>query len=79
MSVEKVETLIIGGGQAGLAASRHLGKQGREHLVVERKRIAERWRAELPDPLQSGYRADRIGPCALFPEHRSLCEGPPGR
>ena len=33
MAVEKVETLIIGGGQAGLAVSRHLGKLGKEHLA----------------------------------------------
>src|SRR5574343_175148 len=51
MAVEKVDTLIIGGGQAGLALSRHLGKLGREHLVVERKRIAERWRSERWDSL----------------------------
>lgn len=44
MSVEKVETLVIGGGQAGLAMSEHLSKRGVPHLVVERNRIAERWR-----------------------------------
>lgn len=46
MSVETVETLVIGGGQAGLAMSRHLGASGMPHLVVERYRIAERWRSE---------------------------------
>ena len=51
MAVEKVETLIIGGGQAGLAVSRHLGKLGKQHLLVERRRIAERWRAERWDSL----------------------------
>ncbi len=51
MSVEKVETLVIGGGQAGLAMSEHLGKRGVSHLVVERKRIAERWRSERWDSL----------------------------
>src|SRR6478672_13751665 len=51
MSVEKVETLVIGGGQAGLAVSGHLGKRGKEHLVVERRRIAERWRSERWDSL----------------------------
>ncbi len=44
MPVEQVETLIIGGGQAGLAMSAHLRKRGLPHLVVERDRIAERWR-----------------------------------
>src|SRR6478672_8703149 len=51
MSVEKVETLVIGGGQAGLAVSGHLGKRGKEHLVLERRRIAERWRSERWDSL----------------------------
>jgi putative flavoprotein involved in K+ transport len=51
MSVEKVETLIVGGGQAGLAMSEHLGRRGMPHLVVERHRIAERWRSERWDSL----------------------------
>jgi putative flavoprotein involved in K+ transport len=51
MSIEKVETLIIGGGQAGLAMSAHLRKRGAPHLIVERGRIAERWRTERWDSL----------------------------
>lgn len=51
MSPEKIDTLIIGGGQAGLAMSAHLGKQGVSHLVLERNRIAERWRSERWDSL----------------------------
>ncbi len=51
MATEKVETLIIGGGQAGLAMSEHLGKRGAPHLIVERHRIAERWRSERWDSL----------------------------
>ena len=41
MSAVNVETLIIGGGQAGLAMSEHLSKRGKSHLIVERHRIAE--------------------------------------
>jgi putative flavoprotein involved in K+ transport len=48
---EYVETVIIGGGQAGLAMSYHLGQLGREHVVLERGRIAERWRSERWDSL----------------------------
>ena len=48
---EHVETVIIGGGQAGLAMSYHLGRLGREHVVLERGRIAERWRSERWDSL----------------------------
>ena len=34
--MERIDTIIIGGGQAGLATSFYLKKQGREHLVLER-------------------------------------------
>ncbi|MFE3835797.1 flavin-containing monooxygenase [Pseudogemmobacter sonorensis] len=51
MPLEKVKTLIIGGGQAGLAMSAHLRKRGRPHLVLERDRIAERWRTARWDSL----------------------------
>ncbi|SEK01023.1 flavin-containing monooxygenase [Paraburkholderia diazotrophica] len=39
-----IDTLVIGAGQAGIAMSEHLGKLGVPHLVLERDRIAERWR-----------------------------------
>ena len=51
MSVEKVDTLVVGGGQAGLAMSEHLSACGVPHLVLERHRIAERWRSERWDSL----------------------------
>ena len=49
--MEAVETLIIGGGQAGLTMSHALTKRGRAHLVLERGRVAERWRSERWDGL----------------------------
>lgn len=51
MSVEKTDTLVIGAGQAGLAMSEHLRRNGVPHLVLERSRIAERWRSERWDSL----------------------------
>lgn len=51
MHDENVDTLIIGGGQAGLAMSEHLSKRGLPHLIVERHRIVERWRSERWDSL----------------------------
>ncbi len=51
MSDEKVETVIVGGGQAGLALSAHLGRRNRPHVILERARIAERWRTERWDSL----------------------------
>ena len=53
MPVEKVDTLIVGGGQAGLAMSEQLAKRGLPHLVLERHRIAERWRSERWDGLHA--------------------------
>jgi putative flavoprotein involved in K+ transport len=40
------DTVIIGAGQAGLAMSRCLTDAGRDHVVLERGRLAERWRTE---------------------------------
>ncbi len=51
MAVEKVDTLVVGAGQAGVAMSEHLSKCGVPHLVLERARIAERWRSERWDSL----------------------------
>ena len=51
MSVETIDTLVIGAGQAGLAMSAHLRNAGVPHLVLERSRIAERWRSERWDSL----------------------------
>lgn len=51
MSIETVETVIVGAGQAGVAMSEHLSLCGGSHLVLERHRIAERWRSERWDSL----------------------------
>lgn len=43
--LEKKNTIIIGGGQAGLAMSYFLSQQDREHIILEKnQRIAESWR-----------------------------------
>jgi putative flavoprotein involved in K+ transport len=52
MPAEEIDTLVIGGGQAGLAMSYRLKQRGRSHLVLERGRIAERWRSERWDGLK---------------------------
>jgi putative flavoprotein involved in K+ transport len=42
---ERVDTIIIGGGQAGLATGYHLGRQGRSFVVLEgNDRIGDSWR-----------------------------------
>jgi len=74
---EQIETLIIGGGQAGLAMSCHLNQLGRQHVVLERQRIAERWRSERWDSLTfqgpkwnvqlPGFALRTCDPCAFAP------------
>ena len=48
---EKIDTLVVGGGQAGIAMSEHLSNCKVPHLILERHRIAERWRSERWDSL----------------------------
>ena len=48
---ESIETVVVGGGQAGLAISYMLTQAGQEHLVLERGQVAERWRSERWDSL----------------------------
>ena len=50
--MRRTDVLIIGGGQAGLAMSRCLLDRGIDHVVLERGRVAERWRSERWDSLQ---------------------------
>ena len=51
MSIEDVEVVIVGGGQAGIAVSEHLGTAGVAHVILERGRIAEKWRSGRWDSL----------------------------
>jgi putative flavoprotein involved in K+ transport len=48
---EHIETVIIGGGQAGLAMSYYLKQLGRDHVILERTNIADRWRTQRWDSL----------------------------
>ncbi|MCG6926982.1 MAG: NAD(P)/FAD-dependent oxidoreductase [Acidobacteria bacterium] len=50
--MRRSETVVIGGGQAGLAMSRCLTERAVDHVVLERGRVAERWRSERWDSLR---------------------------
>jgi putative flavoprotein involved in K+ transport len=42
---ESMETVVIGGGQAGLSVGYHLQKQGREFIILDaNERIGDSWR-----------------------------------
>ncbi len=51
MQAERTEVLVVGAGQAGIAMSAHLTRLNIPHLVVERDRIAGRWRSARWDSL----------------------------
>ena len=51
MTSEDFEVVVVGAGQAGVAISEHLTLAGVPHVVLERARIAERWRSERWDSL----------------------------
>jgi putative flavoprotein involved in K+ transport len=80
MTLEAIDTLIVGAGQAGLAMSAHLRDKGVPHLVVERDRIAEKWRTGRWDSLVANGPAwhdrfpalefDDVDPFAFAPKDR---------
>lgn len=43
-STERVDALVVGAGQAGLAVSHELARHGVDHVVLERGRIGQSWR-----------------------------------
>ena len=48
--VEAIETVIIGGGQAGLSLSYYLNQVGKEHLILEKSdQVADAWRSRRWD------------------------------
>ena len=50
--VTTIDTVIIGGGQAGLAMSRCLQDCDISHVILERESLVERWRSERWDSLR---------------------------
>jgi putative flavoprotein involved in K+ transport len=81
---ERLDTVVVGAGQAGLATSRFLTLRGIEHAVLERGRIGQTWRAErwdgfclntpnwtlqLPGGQYDGGRPDDFMPLAAFVDY----------
>jgi putative flavoprotein involved in K+ transport len=58
--IEKIDTVVVGGGQAGLAMSYHLKQSGREHVILERGRAAQSWRSERWDSLMFQFPSSSI-------------------
>ena len=52
LPIERVTTVVIGAGHAGLAASRCLTERSIDHVVLERGEVANSWRRERWDSLR---------------------------
>jgi putative flavoprotein involved in K+ transport len=50
--MRSIDAVVVGAGQAGLAMSHELARFGIGHVVLERGRVAERWRSERWDSLR---------------------------
>jgi putative flavoprotein involved in K+ transport len=70
MRDEHYETIVVGGGQAGLAIGYHLARQGRDFLILDAgSRIGESWRRRW-DSMRLVTRARYAGlPGMPFPAH----------
>jgi putative flavoprotein involved in K+ transport len=77
--MEHVNTVIIGGGHAGLTMSYFLCQAGREHVIFERGRVGERWRSERWDSFHFQFPNWTIE----LPGYKYQCDDPdsfaPGR
>ena len=51
-SIERITTVVIGAGHAGLAASSFLTARSIDHVVLERGEVANSWRHERWDSLR---------------------------
>lgn len=65
----RVDTVVVGGGYAGLTASAALDRRGVDHVVLERGRIGESWRTQRWDTFRlntprwmSGLSGDGFAP-----------------
>jgi putative flavoprotein involved in K+ transport len=69
---ERLDTVVVGGGQAGLAAGYHLARQGRSYVVLDAsERIGDSWRNRWPSlRLYSPARSAGL-PGMPFPAPRS--------
>lgn len=77
--MERIETVIVGGGQAGRATSYHLTQQGCEHVVLEQAAhpakvwrnerwdsftlVTPTWSFSMPDADLAGHDPDGFLPC----------------
>ena len=71
---EKIDTVIIGGGHAGLTMSYFLSQRGLDHVIIERGRVGERWISERWDSFHFQFPNSTIE----LPGHKYQTNDPDG-
>ena len=74
-AIERVTTVVIGAGHAGLAASPFLTERSIDHVVLERGEVANSWRRERWDSLRlltPNWQSRLPGHCATTARPRRL-------
>lgn len=71
---EKIDTVIIGAGHAGLTMSYCLSQRGLDHVIVERGRVGERWISERWDSFHFQFPNSTIE----LPGHKYQTDDPDG-
>ena len=74
-TIERVTTVVIGAGHAGLAASHFLSERSIDHVVLERGEVANSWRRERWDSLRlltPNWQSRLPGPSLRRPGSRRL-------
>ncbi|MGI5454406.1 flavin-containing monooxygenase [Streptomyces sp. CA-249302] len=82
MSIERIETVVVGGGQAGLATGYHLARQGRPFVILDAgERVGDAWRGRWDSlRLFSPAKFDGLpglpypGPAWSFPTHDEFAD-----
>ncbi|MCI3270036.1 flavin-containing monooxygenase [Streptomyces cylindrosporus] len=82
MSTERIETVVVGGGQAGLATGYHLARRGRPFVILDAaERVGDAWRLRWDSlRLFSPAKFDSLpglpypGPAWSFPTHTEFAD-----
>ncbi len=53
---EHIDTVVVGGGQAGISVGWHLKRNGREHVILDRGTIGDTWRRRWAAASQDWWR-----------------------
>ena len=77
----RVETMVIGAGQAGLATGYHLARRGRDFVILDAgRRVGDNWRSVLNQgiPIEDVPNVAAASPAFSAPARRAVRSREPG-